>query len=391
MISIRPSLWKQHWGFIYFILISVISFGQLLKPSIRGHYRVFTSAARFFWNHEPTYMTDFGWNTGLYWFYSPTCALTFYLPFSFMPETFGVLLSTAIMWLVFVLAARYFFETFGTTATPVNLFWFLSGSEMIGAITSQKTEILIVALCLFSVAFLARGRAGFAGIALALVTNWKFQPLALVGLLTVTEIIFLKRIRFASSFVIASAVFAGLPYLLFDSTFVSSTYGEWLKAVQYQLHTQWQNFDHVTNVAGKLFQLPVTYETTQWLGGLAGSASIALLIAQFRTSRDFKEALVFAGALAAVFMTSFSPLSQSNGYILLAPALAAATLLYSRRPKLLSYGMAFGWIFTSLLTSDLVPKVAREFARANALKAIGPLILITILSLVVIRRRPVSA
>lgn len=387
----EPGFFKRHWGFLYFVLISAVSFGQLLKPGIRGHYRVFTSAARFLWNSEPTYMTDFGWNTGLYWFYSPICALTFYLPFSVLPETFGILLNAVVMWAAFVAAVRYFFRTFGTLQTPINLFWFLAGSEMIGAITSQKTEILIISICLAATAWLAQGRTLLAGFALALVTNWKFQPLALFGLLAMVEILYWRRIRFTVGFTSGSIAFALLPFAFFDSSFVIHSYLEWMNAVQYQLHTQWQNFDHVTNVFGKLFGLPVTYTTTQITGLAAGLAFATLQIMQWNWRRDANEALVMAGCFASVFMTAFSPLSQSNGYILLAPGLAALTLLYSQRPRLIRWGMAFGWIFTSLLTSDLVPKVAREFARANALKAVGPLVvLITIVVFVFRSRKTIS-
>lgn len=399
----------NRWGLAYFVVISWVSFGKLMDPASRGHYRVFTSAARALWNQQPSYGSDFGWQTGLEWFYSQTCGLVFYLPFSFLPETIGVWLNAIVMWLVFVWGAGSFFkEVFGSKSMDlvphpiVNVFWFIVTSEMIGAIVSQKTEILMIGVCFLSVSWISRGRMALAAAALALIANWKLQPLPLIGLLALATITFRRDWRFPVSFVgwFAgwSAVWIGLPYLILPFGYVTSTYAAWGEALQRQLVTQWTAFDHVYNVLRKVIGIDVDFASTQVIGVVVGG-SFALIQLVYGHGCDSKPrsyvlSLCLALALGAAYMTSFSPLSQSNGYILAAPLFAVLCLFLAKFPpasferKATSLAIGFGWFVTSLLTSDLVPSAVRAFTRENALKSLGPLLMAAFVVWMLFARRP---
>lgn len=384
---------RSRWGFFYFTLVSFATFFKLLDPSTRGHYRVFTGAARALWNEKPAYFTDFGWQNGLEWFYSPACGLTFYLPFSFLPETVGVILNVATMWAVFVWGTSYFLNAvletrkFDFVPLPsLNLFWFFIASEMIGAIASEKTEILMVGLCLLSAGFLVRGRKWWPAFILAMVTNWKFQPLALVGLLAISLIFYRKNIQFIFEFAVWSLIFLAVPYAMTGSEYLGTAYPQWMQAVQNQLITQWKSFDHVYNVARTLGGIEITYSAVQNIALVVALVLAALQAADYALHRrgksgSFRWSACLALSLAATFMTSFSPLSQSNGYILVAPLTAVLALIYAQLPKRSTEwyvalgGLLAGWFITSMLTSDLVPVAVRDFTRESAIKSLGPLVM----------------
>ncbi len=397
------------WGFFYFTFVSVITFFKLLDPSTRGHYRVFTGAARAMWNEQPAYFTDFGWQNGLEWFYSPACGLTFYLPFSFLPETVGVILNVVFMWAVFVWGTSYFFNA--ALDTPkfdfvplrsLNLFWFFIASEMIGAIASEKTEILMVGLCLFAVGLLIRGRQWWPAFILAMVTNWKFQPLALVGLLVLSLIFYRRNFRFLFEFVFGSVVFLVVPYAMTGTEYLGRIYPQWMQAVQNQLITQWKSFDHVYNVARILGGVEVTYSAIQMVAFIVAVGMVSLLVTDYALYRrgksgSFTSSACLALSLAATFMTSFSPLSQSNGYILVAPLTAVLAMIYGRLPKqstewwVALAGLLAGWFITSMLTSDLVPVAVRDFTRESAIKSLGPLVMVAaVVWILVWRKLPTS-
>lgn len=392
---------RLRWGFYYFTLVSFLTLFKLFDPSTRGHYRVFTSAARALWNEQPAYFTDFSWQTGLHWFYSPACGLFFYLPFSLLPETVGVILNVFVMWVVFVWGATYFFNavlespTFEfVTVSSLNLFWFFTASEMIGAIASEKTEILMIGTCFLSAGLLLRGRNHLPAFLLAMVTNWKFQPVAFVGLVAIALFLHRKNIRFAVEFSLWSLFFLVLPYLFVGPSYLNAAYLDWMHAVQQQLASQWKSFDHVYNVVRTIVGIDISYQAVQMTALIVGICFAALQVAEGVRKSPFIRSIFLAIGLSAAFMTSFSPLSQSNGYILVAPLTAVLALCYglltsrSLEKYIAASALVIGWILTSVLTSDLVPVAVRDFTRATAVKSLGPLLMAATVIWLIVWRRP---
>jgi hypothetical protein len=383
---------RSNWGFWYFALLSVITLTQLFDPSRRGHYHAFTSAGHAVASAAPSYMTDFSWNTGLYWFYSPTCALMVYYPFSLLPETVGLILHVFLMWSVFVagvlFAVRSIEKLKISQFTPVqpmsiNLFWFFITSEMIGAIASQKLEILMTGMIFFSLGLLLRQRYLLASLLLALATNWKFQPIPLVGLLVLGEIL-ARRFQFFLGFLGFSIAAFLFPFAVLPFGYINITNNDWFRAVDYQLVSQWLNFDHLFGFAMKILRFSFDLSEVKVLGVLIGGLFLAFQLWYVSWVQHFLSRgreIIFSGILATFFITSLSPLSQSNGYILVAPLVLFATSLAFRAPfefrKLEVAAVLGGWVLTSVLSSDLVPKATRLFFSENAFKSLGPLVLAT--------------
>ncbi|RYZ67496.1 MAG: hypothetical protein EOP05_17665, partial [Proteobacteria bacterium] len=197
-----------NWGLFALVVATVVGFINVARPRNQLHYIIFSGGAESLWRGVTPYGNDFG--TGLGWYiYSPSCGLFFYGLFSWMPFGLGLFLYMAVSIPIFLYGLKSFLEAcvpsyrdqFHSNSwlqwMPVgnfpeanrrdfNLFWFWASYCVLGCLTADKLELIIVGVTLFNLSLMIRNKhIWLAAFLWAMMTNWKLQPLPLVGLISI--------------------------------------------------------------------------------------------------------------------------------------------------------------------------------------------------------------
>jgi hypothetical protein len=377
---------RSHWGILILSLFSLLSLVRLLRQSVPGHYRVFTGAGRALWHGQNPYGTDFGTHVG-YYFYSPTCALTVFGPLSTLPEKLGIVVFMVLSWLIFVWGAKNFWRSFVGERSPGMLQWFWAAitAQMVGGVLASKLEIAIAGILLGTIAWLKEsapelGRRGIAAaILLAAILNWKFQPVPVVGLLSLAWIIVWRDWKLPTAIAVALGGWYLLPYAFYSRDFLSGIHATWHSTFSKFVAESVLNFENIFAFLHNAFGIPLSFFATQITSGLVGVALACYvgLLARRSGSSRFGEPVLAATALGTMFMTVFSPLGQNNALILYAPLLLCAfiRLEAARGRRYWSWLIGVSVAAMTLLYSDLVPVPLRDEFRHLSLKPLACLFL----------------
>lgn len=376
---------RTHWGFLFFCLISLLAWIRLLRQVMPGHYRIFVGAGNALWAGVSPHGNDFGTGVG-YWFYSPTCGMFFYKFFSWFPEKLGISLYMLLSWAVLVYGISHFFKHVRAFPQGVSLrrqvpqfFWLAIAPQILTAILATKLEILMTGILLISVSWIStRKHLVLASFLLALILNWKFQPLPSIGLVVMAALLLERNWKLPAYLLGGSAFWFLLPVLVKGPSFIEEVYREWNAGLSAFVREAWPNFDNLYSFLQNALGFSLTYENVQALSMTAGVAfAIALGVWMFRRRNEdrevvFPSACLLAVALGSVYTVIFSPLSQNNSTILLAPTWAAFAFLISGetprwRTVFKAYAV-FWFAVMALAYSDGVPISLREDFRHWGIK-----------------------
>ncbi len=367
-----------------------------MSRPVGGHYGIFTSAAKAILEKGDPYGTTFGWGVGPY-FYSLTCGLSFFSIFSFLPLFWGLLLYMLTSWLFFLwglfsLNATMFRKfDFDLWKMPFrNFFWLFLASEMTGGILASKVEVFMLGVLLFALKLLLERKEIFAGLLLGWITNWKFQPLPIVGLALLVPLCgrnWSGATKFAGSFAFSLGVAYLLPLAWYGVDAARSLYERQNVLLWEFMNRDWLHFQHIYTFLYKNFGLELSFETAQmvsvFFGALFAGALFLFIRKAMSVSSDFRSlGFLLAFALGAAYMNLFSPLSQSNAYILHTPLIL---VLFFFLHKAGMSGKKTGWILflgyflVSLAYSDFNPKPSRLYMYSHAFKPLGILVLLGLL------------
>ena len=378
---------RRHWGFLLFSIISAWGLVRLLDQAMPGHFRVFMSAARAFADGHPAYGTDFGTGVGDY-FYSPACALYFFRLFRGLSERAGLITYVVISWSVFVLGARHALSVFGKAARGegappalAQLFWVGVASLVYIAILTSKLELLMAGLLFLLIAWLAERRwlivAGFLG---ATITNWKFQPLPVMGLVCLAWLTpasglpWRMRLRFPLAFVGGLAFWYALPGFELGWARLASDQSIWMTSFSAFVQDSYLNFENIFALVNHAFGVAITYRDTQITTAVVGVALAVNLVAWIRSVHPepaWPWVMLLSLTSGTLVMTAFSPLGQNNALVLASPLVLAALIRIStsHKPKQLLAIFGVIWLFLAFSYSDLTPIVIRDPLRYLCAKA----------------------
>lgn len=393
---------RSHFGLAWLGFIALASYVALLFRPVGGHYLLFSSAARAYWNAQPMYETSFDIGLSGY-FYSPTCAGFFYSIFAFLPNAWGralyvgaslALLAASIGYLRLAYL-RQFKSTFDSGIAG-QLLWVMLSSEINGAILAEKIEITILAIFFFSLGLCWEKRYAPAIALLVLVANWKFQSLPILGLVLM---LLLRERRFWKYPLGALAGWAFLfflPFVFHDSAYLWNEISKWHSSLAEFMPNAWMSpiFHHVYGFTNKALGGEISYATAQKISIGFGILFAAVLALQFYRRKEGAE-LGFATAfgLGTAFSVLCSPLSQGTGYLIYLP-LPILVVLQARKyevsERLLFCVLLLAYYFVSLSVSDLTPQPLRAWFYGHAFKALGSVILILIFIAQEIRRSAFS-
>ena len=240
------------------------------------------------------------------------------------------------------------------------------------AVTTSKPEIIMTGILLICVAELLRGSSRLdPGFFLAMILNWKFQPLPTLGLFSLAWIIDRRNLKFPLALLAGTVFWFAIPLAVLPNELLEDVHASWTRTLAPFVASSWMNFDNFYSFVVHGAGIPLTYVGSQIL-----SAAFGLLLAaglafrpRLRTADgvSLPDDTVYALAFGALFTALFSPLSQNNGYVLLAPMFIVAVRA-SRTDRTIR-GAFLGLLFVLFLAySDLVPAGFRNGARAIGLK-----------------------
>jgi hypothetical protein len=265
----------------------------------------------------------------------------------------------------------------GLSASHESLFYFLASSELIGTALNARLELLTLAVSLFAAHLIIRRRNLFwAYFLLAMMCNFKLQSLPAVGLLMVYELVRERDLRCLFYFVAALIFWFALPFAVRPASFVVECYGAWLHFLNGMVSESWLSFQHVFRFYDKVTGLEPSWLWGRRLSALAGVLA-ALWIERLSLGRlhpDRSQLAIWCVGLGGVYISAFSPASQSAAYVLYVPVLALAFNLAQNASSVFlrkAYLIATyaGWALVSLSYSDLNPKAWRMKCFDVALKA----------------------
>lgn len=378
---------KQRWGLIVFAASTLIAFVQLANPKHWAHYQIFTGASRELWKGNSPYFTDFGTNFGE-WFYSPSCGLTYYGMFAWLPDIVGIYLYMIASVLIFIFGVRYFIQSVDRflkiDSLWLNWFWFWISFEMIAGILAQKLEITMVGIFFFVVGSLIRNKnLTWASFLFAMAINWKFQPIPMFGLITIVLLIFRSRMLFIPMTIAFIALWYFLPLLWLGSDSFEFINAQWKTSLELTLDKNWQEFIHVYKFIQNTLHIPLSTSQVMTISTTSGALLAAIVALYSWRNRNSNEslinALLLALSLGATYIVSFSPMGQTNAYVLVAPVLMAGVLFRMRAwqsgrlvwESHFYRGILFFGIVTALLNSDIITKQGRLLAVYYGLKPMG--------------------
>ncbi len=379
--------------FVFWPLV-LLGLWKLTDPRHLGHYAVFTTAARRFWNGQSAYGSDFGGGVGFY-FYSPSCAMFLFRPFASLPDQVGAVLYMGLSVLVFVWGAKLWFARLKVDRKRFDTFLVLVAPAMYAALLASKVELLMVGMVFCALAT-ARSRPVVAGVVLGILVNWKFQPIPTALLMSLALYLTdrkLVALRFFSGVVAGFVGFSVLPLVFLERLFLLSEMQLWRESLSGFVAESYFHFDTIYKFLYQNFDWIVPYGWTRIFAVVLGALLALLLYGRFRPVTDHQTpqrqnaALVLAAAFGGFFTVLASPLHQNNALIHLAYGAVWIVLLYGgdfwrghwSRQKVTVVAL---WGFIALAYSDLMGKTLRFWFVDHALKPVAVLVLLTVVAVI---------
>ena len=373
---------RRSWGAWILVLSMIGAFIALGIKPVGGHYHSFAGAARLAWAGSNPFGIPFA---GGIFFYSPAAAY-FYGLFAFLPDSLGQFLYVAFgtalfFWALFQLLAAVR-DTLGydiTRAAGASLFWIMVSSEVTGAIGAMKLEIWLAGFSMWAFALLLRGHhPALAGALLGIGSQWKFQPIPLFGLALVVLLWDRAWKRFVAGYLGMIAVLAAMPLVLLPWATVVEWYAKWWQVLAHYTDKAWLApiYQHVFRFTHVWGFTPTRSQANFFTVSVALGLAVGLGVWCSRRGRGkpVLEGLLAALALGSLFITTLSPHTQSNGYILYLPALPAVWYFAVRRAshvKAVLGLIAVCYFFISISYSDLVPRDFYHWVYDHALKPVA--------------------
>jgi hypothetical protein len=362
------------------VLVSVFSLRRIWIEPVPGHYRLFARTTQALWSGQHAFGTDHGTGVG-FWFYSPSCALFFFGPFSLMSEKTGMLLYTVVSLLLFGWGAHWMAkEILGKNGRATQMFYALCAAPMLSSIVTTKLEIAITGILMASAAALIRGQEKgmvWAGVGAAFVLNWKFQPgpTILLWFLVLWQA---KKFReFVLGLGVGSILAWGLPYLFLPASYLAREQAIWFSSLEEFSRTSNLNFENVFTFARFAFGVRTPWVVAQIIAVSTGIGFAIYMWSWIGRARGLKareflsQGILLASALGATFTMAFSPLGQNNALILIAPLLLwFSRLAFSEMTCPREQVAYLGAIALALIVpySDLIPLDTREWLHALSIK-----------------------
>ncbi len=320
--------------------------------------------------------------------------MLFFSWFAWMPERIGQFVYLLVSLSILFLGTRAFLQALLTSlgwdfwkSRYRNWVCLLVSSELIGSILTTKLELLMVGVTLYAFSLLLTGRRPLlAGLCMGLLLNWKFQPLPIIGLVTL-GLGFINRktaIRFALGVVAVVILLMPLPFPFQSWDATIKIHSAWKESLSAFIERDWLAFHHLFTFLNHGLGIEVPYRIAQGISAGAGLALAAGLAVWLQgvpraDKARLQKILLIALTMGCGFIVCLSPLSQSNAYIWYAPMVLVFAWAAERtgaRPGWVGLVLGMTFILVSILYSDLCPRPLYKLVFAKGIKPVGALFLL---------------
>jgi hypothetical protein len=324
---------------VWAILIAIVCVRSFLRPDRASVYPIFAEAARSWVRGEDCYRTVLN---DVYRYSPPATVLL--VPFASLPDSVGGVLWRLVGVSAFLAALLWWTRVVLTSSaapwTAGAVLWLVIPLTL-GNLNNGQSNVLILGALLTASAAVAGGRWNLAAGATTLACLFKGYPLA-VPLLFAG----LFPRQFAGRFVLALLVGAALPFLCQQPGYVVEQYEGWFDHLR-QDDRQQAHLEATYRDVRLLFRLagaPLPGDVFRVLQVLSGAGVLAVGLLGRRAGWPRRRLAGTALDLGCCWMVLFGPATESNTYVLLAPALAWSLLETARSSR---SRMVFGLVALS--------------------------------------------
>jgi hypothetical protein len=365
----------QDWAVLLIAWVLGISFSLVLCQPVGGHYQTFTQAARALWSEKPAYGVPWAGNL---FFYSPSCAMFLFGPLSLMSDRFGLLLylviSVAILIYGTLKLAKIFYPE-----RDLSGFWLLVAQPLFSAIAADKPELLITGIVLICTTWIIEGvNRAAAAVLLAMVANWKLQPLPAIALIGLVQIGMRGDYLFILLFGIALLFWYVIPFVFLPWSYATNEHQIWYSTLKNFTQTSYANFDNFFSFLQNTVGIQLPYSAAVNLSCAAAIFLAVTVVIEFKTKslsseKKLKESVLFSLGVGCAYTVIFSPLQQVNAYILLLPTYFLSFYTYQSSSgferKFWYYFLGVIFMIMTFSYSDLIPMDLRISIRHMTIRS----------------------
>lgn len=357
----------QRWPGMLAILAGLVF---ALREETPGHYLTWLDAAQRLWRGEPAYGVSL--LTGPF-LYSPSFGAFFYGAFLPLPTRLGLALYLLLISTTWVIGVDRLTRTFLRLAPSsralqpaLTWIWGLQAAALWISVRTHKPELLTFGILFLAISYYLESRSLFlAGLAAGIITQFKPQPLPILGLMLIDAVSagLRDRIRFflgaAAGFVIAFL----LPFAVFDNDYLWLEMSRWSRTLAEFSASSFLLFDNLFKFMHGAMGFSPAFSLARQL---ILAAAVLLVGLQWLMRRERQEPLrvLFAMVAGTGLTMALGPLHQTNAYVIHLPVLIGVLWLGWRRTAVAYI------LFMSLAYSDLIPKAWSLAAREIALRAV---------------------
>jgi hypothetical protein len=183
----------------------------------------------------------------------------------------------------------------------------------------------------------------------------------------------------AAGIALGLVFWVALPFAFLPSAYLVGAYRDWLSALSRHSAVSFTSFDNLFAFAANNFGIVPDYGTAQLVAlGFAALLGARVLWAA-RNPAPAAAVDLWALALGCGYTTLFSPLQQTNAYIIFVPVFIAA-LPRARADRRWAWLLAFVWLAMTFGYSDLVPAATRGIVRHAVIRSAAAALLVTALA-----------
>ena len=324
---------------LWVVAVLVVLVHVWLKPEANTLYKVFRAGgARWLATQNRYPKVD-------EYIYSPFAA-AFFAPMAMLPDRVG-----GIVWRLLSVGA---FAGAFAAWRPKALAWILLLPLSVGDIFNGQANPFVIGLLMLAVVACRRERWFLGALCVGVATYFKVYPLAM-GLLLVV----LYPTQFGWRLVVALVAIFGLSLVLQRPAYVLTQYGNWVQTLGKDPRRTLHYFGTYRDFWLLLRVLRIPISTQGWavLQAASGAAlAVYLFLVQRRgISAETLDFLLLA--LCTCWMLLFGPATESSTYVILAPPLMLAGLLWTRQP----YFKAAAACYALLLASQMLSSWGHQY------------------------------
>lgn len=228
----------------------------------------------------------------------------------------------------------------------------LAIAPSLGALRNGQANFLFSALMVHTVVFLATAR--WTSASLCLVGLLALKPIGLVPILLAPVVYW----RLLKTLPLLLIVFLGIPFLFGSFDYVLLQYHEFIDLLCSPSLTDVHRFADVNGLLRTL-GIHLSGSLSKAMSFMAGLSTLSLWLVGAYKRQEPQRALLLL-ALTTIYLVLFNPMTETNSYVIIAPALAVYAVYCFQLERRVTIGR---WLIFVVLSIAFFPEIFRSMDR----------------------------